>query len=222
MSALEGSPRGVGGSNLNDGVTYPINIGKAGEVLTSDVHGKYYTQTVRGQVYTGSSPAAGCVIPKYDSTTPTFCLWNPQGNTKNFELIKISMSVTVLGTSVVDSLFLGKTSSAGSGLSATGAIVAFASTPTSIFNGLLDSGVASTAKFSSAGTITLLAAATPFYHLPFSRDLATTGAGAPVMSCDFDGTIIVPPGVAISLAATPAATSTTYNISLTWAEVPIL
>ena len=222
MSQLEIVPRSGAGAVLADGVGYPALAGKNGELVTSDLHGKYYELAVRGKVFTGSSVAAGFAIPKYDSVTPMFCLWNPSGSGCNFELIKLNLAVSVLGTSVVDSYYLAYTANAGNSISTTAAVVAFAATPTYVHSALIGSGAASVSKFSSVGTNTLLAAPVVWYHLPFSRDLATTGGGAPVMQENFDGTVIVPPSTLITIMATPAATSTTYTCSLTWAEVPII
>lgn len=217
MSLNEVVARGFGAS-VQDGIAYTALGGKNAETITSDLHGKWYSQNYRGQVYHGSTPAAGVAVPISTTTAPVFTLWNPAGSGKNFELIKLDVGTVTLGTRVVSDFVLMQKTGCGSTIATGGVITAFAATPNSVFSGIVGAASQSVASFSSAGTVTLATAATIFKNLPFSHDLAS-GGSLPVMTYDFDGTVIIPPGVAVHIASNGAATGSTYGITLSWAEV---
>jgi hypothetical protein len=211
--------RGIG-TNAIDGVEIPTLGGKHGEDVVTDLHGRGYTANVRGLIYTASTPVAGVAIPKYDTTAPVFSIWNPAGSGKNLELLTLDIGFNVLGTRVVSNILLMGKTGVGATIATGGPISAFAETPTGILGGVYGgSGPTSVVKFSNAGTVTLGTAGGVARVLPFSHDLAT-GGSYPVMTYDFKGEFVLAPGAMIYLASNPAATGSTYDVSLTWAEYP--
>jgi hypothetical protein len=201
-----------------DGSTATANLGRANELIVSELHGKYLEQCYRGNVYYGSTVTAGVVIPIASTTTPTYCLWNPAGSGKLCVPI-----VTLLGWGATQSA-LGSyvwiaTTNAGSGISSTAPFVAFGTgTP---INANLGSGKVSQMKLASGGTTTLVGAGTFYRDTGISAGVSTVATpGFWVMRDDWDGAGIIPPGNAISLCGTTAIAATT-TVTLVWAEIPL-
>lgn len=205
-----------------DGSVYDQIGGKQGEGIVTDLHGKYYTQTYRGNVFYVSTVAAGLAIPISSTTAPTVALWNPAGSGKNAELIRVTLGYAS-GTSVATPIGLMFALNAGNTV-ATGAVfTAFNRSVlnTNLFNGLLGAGDTSAMNASANGTITLTAAGTWLMTLfGESALIATTAMNPYAVTHEFDGTVIIPPGVAVWLAGT-AATGALLTQTLMWAEVPI-
>ena len=211
-------------SNYQDNSTPDALLGKAGETITSDLHGKWYSQAVRGNVYYMSTVVAGLAIPISTTTAPLVMLWNPAGSGKNAELIRFS-AAQVSGTAVAAPIGLQGVINAGSSTAGTSQISAFAQNVfgTNTFNAILGGPNNSVMRSSSQGTNTSLAVTT-WLHTLFgtSAMVSTSQANNPtVVNYDFDGTLIVAPGNAVWVAA-GAATVALFAQTLVWAEVPIL
>lgn len=203
-----------------DGATPQINFGRSNDVLMSEVHGKFYQQTYRGNMFYGSTATGGVVIPIASSLTPTYSIWNPAGSGKNLVPVVALIGWTAT-TAALGNLVWQATTNAGSGISSTAPFVAFGTgTPV---NALLGAGKASVMRLGSGGTTTLVAAAS-FYRSTGMSVTATTAATsvAPgwVWRDDFDGTSVIPPGNAIHLFGTTAI-AITAQVTMVWYEAPL-
>lgn len=188
------------------------------------VHGKYWKQANNGYVFFVSTIAAGLAVPISNSTslTPTVALWNPASSGRNCALIRYTAAY-VSGTSVATPIALGYVASAGDAISTAGPFSAFNQSVlgTNLFNGQLGSGNVTKMRSSANGTNTLTAA--PVYLMTMfgeSALVATTAMNPYGVSYEFDGSVIVPPGVAVTLLAT-AATSALLAQTLWWEEIPL-
>ena len=211
-------------TNNQDGSTPDQLAGKAGEAIVSDLHGKWYQQAVRGNVYFMSTVSAGLAIPIDTTTAPLVMLWNPTGSGKNAELIRFS-AAQVSGTAVATPVGLQAVLNVGSSTAGTSAISAFAPNVfgTNTFNAVIGGPNNSVVKSSSQGTNTILAV-TAWLHTMFgtSAMVSTSQANNPVsIVYDFDGSLIVAPGNAVFVTA-KAASVALFAQTLVWAEVPIL
>lgn len=203
-----------------DGATVTANFGRSSDLIVSELHGKYFTQCYRGNVYYASTATAGVVIPIASTLTPTYSIWNPAGSGKL--LVPL---VTLLGwtatTAALGNFVWTATTNAGSGISSTAPFVAFGTG--SGLNANLGSGKVSAMRVGSGGTTTLVAAST-FYRSTGISVTATTAATsvAPwwIARDDWDGSGIVPPGNAIHLMATTAI-AVTAQVTLAYVEVPL-
>jgi hypothetical protein len=206
-------------TSISDGQNPTILMGRQAEQIFAELHGKYYTQTLRGNLYVGSTPIAGVAIPISSSTAPTPCLWNPAGSGTNAVLVAYYLGYTG-GTGVVGGLGYYAVTGAGNAIATGAPFSAFASTtPT---NGLVGSGGSSKMKWSSTGTNTLTTAGTLVRGFGVGQS-AVAAAGTSIWGLYvdyFDGTMIIPPGVAWYPAAT-AASVDTFVQSLIWYEAPI-
>lgn len=201
--------------SATDGNNYPFLQGKQMEMIVSELHGKYYTQTARGNLFIGPIATASA-IPITSTTAPTMILWNPTGSGKNAILVRYTAGWAAT-TEAPGNIQLAFVTGVGANIATGAPITAF--TTVTPFNGLLGSGTVSSMKFGSAATLT---AATSFIPLGLSH-LTTTGTatfGSFTYLVDFDGMIIVPPGVAIFDVAS-TATASTYSRGLAWVEAPV-
>ena len=194
--------------------------GQFGEDLVAELGGKYYTLARDGRVFVGSTAVAGVTVPVATTTSPTFGIWNPAGSGVNAVLIKASMGY-ISGTTIADALCYASSVGVGSVLGTP--VSAFVSTTP--LNGLVGAGRTSQVKFSAAGTNTLSAAAAGVIYrwsgISHGAPIATTAAFVPVLTEEFDGTFIIPPGVFVFPAAALTSEAGTYGISWIWAEVPV-
>ena len=189
--------------------------GKAGELIISQLHGKYFTNTYNGNTYIGSTTNAGVAIPADNATAMTFGVWNPVGSNRLLVPVHYRAGIVTLGTRVVSSLGLAFVLNCGSGIATGSPITAF--TETTPRNSLIGAGQVSTMKFGLAATIT---AVTNYMWLGLYHDLAA-GGSAPPLIVDFDGSLALLPGNAMFVISADAATGSTYAQTLVWTEVAL-
>ena len=198
---------GLQGQKLANGVNAPLSQGSFGEMLASEVMGRYYTLAYNGLVFTACNNAAQALVLVATAGQTGLFLANPPGSGKNFSLLEaIWMNdAAFTGFSLV-------------GLSY-GAYVAPGGTasngPT---NALIGTGANSVAKIGS--TLTFGAASTLLRPL-LGGYWVTTGANAASVGVkdEVAGALIIPPGQAIGFTA---LTTVSSGVGMfTWAEVPI-
>ena len=201
-----------------DGSTATINLGRANELLVAEIHGKYYTQCYRGNVYYATTTAAGVAIITSSTLTPTYSLWNPAGSGKLMVPIALMVAWGTV-TSVAGGVVWTATTNAGSSISTTAPMVAFGSG--SALNANLGSGKVSVVRAATGGTTTLVAAPTLFRTTGISVGSTALAAGTAwwVAREDYDGSMIVPPNNAIHVMASTALAATCC-ITTAWLEVP--
>lgn len=188
--------------------TQPIALmGKSGEMLLAELHGKWYTAAYRGRVFHGATAITGTILTIQTTTTATFLLYNPVSSGVNVEMI--STDVGGLGTTSA----------------VVGTILAAASvqTPTSItqitatVSGGLFSGVTSANQAKLASVATIVAQT---FFWPLFNITSTTFAAVANTHYDWDGKLVLPPGAIVNLNSSPAQTVVSEN-SHDWAEWPI-
>ena len=205
--------------SATDGNNYAALQGKQLELIVSELTGKYYTQTLRGNTFIGATASAGVVPPIFSNTAQTFGIWNPSGSGKNIVPVNLKVGLVTVGV-VTDNFALAVTLNAGS-QQATGSPIT-AGTFVAPVNALLGSGTASISKFAPA---TITAGAAPTYLKPtgISNFMAATPAAANnfwQLGEDYDGSLIIPPGVVLYVCNNIAGVAT-WNICMTWVEIPI-
>lgn len=215
---IQGQVQAPPTASATDGNNYPFIQGKQLDLIVSELHGKYYSQTVRGNCFHGATAAAGVTLPATNATALVFALWNPLGSGKNAVLIRLQVgyaATPVVAHSIVHCFKSGVGAQVATGGPITAATTA---TPN---NGMLGLGTTSSMLF-IPGTATLAAAGTILKSAGFSQ-VATTAASTTVpgwsFTEDLDGTIVIPPG-AIWYPTATAAASVAQFISISWEEVP--
>ncbi len=175
---------------------------------------KYFTDTLAGRVFIGSTAAAGVALPVETGTAVTFGLWNTSPN-RNAVPLWISMAY-VSGTIVVGGFGIAN-QSCGFAIGTAAPLSAFTDgTPK---NALLGYGGASAMRFTPSAA-TLTAGGTRCMLLGAAHEIATAGPGVSTITYDFNGALIVPPGQLIFPCYSIAQTGV-FSISMAWAEVPV-
>lgn len=196
-------------------------LGDEFEQLMDRLHGKHYQDAKAGRVFSQTTTPLGLAIPIYTSTAPVGnALWNPIGSGVNCELINYNAS-RVSGIEAFGTIGLMARKVEQSSIATGAQITAFAEVAP--INGLLGHGLTSKVKSSNAGTITISAGVAAEYvrnivgMLPV---IDTSVAESSPKEVDFDGTLIVPPGVLIWFAGSVASVAL-FAQTVTWKEIPI-
>lgn len=206
-------------SSLPDNQLVTALGAQSGETVVAELHGKYYTMTKRGNLYLGSSASGGIalIVPATTGGHPT--LWNPSGSGFNAVLVRLQLSY-VSGTNAPTAIEWAITNNAGSQVGTAAPVSTFTNVPPT--NAKLGSGNISAMKW--APTVNTFAAA-PAYLCPTGIALDTMAAAstnAPFVNIiDYDGTMILTPGNALSLCTQAATTTALFQVGLFWYEMPI-
>ncbi|MFO0476842.1 MAG: hypothetical protein ACK52K_17005 [Alphaproteobacteria bacterium] len=222
LQNVVGQPSAAGSNAIVNG-----RAGQQGDLIVSELHGRFYEANYRGNVYFGGHGSlialSANTITLTASTTPILGVWNPASNTNNLVMLQASLNV------VASNL----TSGAGPGVfvwaisNGNGAI----STGSNPFNArtLLASGSAAR-TFSGNVALTgltsnLVVVAGSTLPSPSGLTYTTLASTALLPSYagteNFDGALIVPPGGVLALLNTTSSTVFSAAGRLTWEEVPV-
>ena len=176
--------------------------------------GKYYPETAKGDVFIGSTAAAGSAYPISTGTAATFGLWNTNPN-KVGVLLNLNVGYTsgtiALGEIGIANVYAVQVATGSNITAFTDGVVG-----TTIRNGIIGSGKAPTMRFTpSAATVV---ASTACYWTGSSIESATAGLGIFTVNHDFNGQVIVPYGQFVFVCGSIAQTGL-FTMSLSWAEV---
>ena len=204
LATMKSLADGTGGVDLR--------LGNMGDLIVSELHGRYYEQAYRRNGFTVANASAVATVAVGTTASYTgLYLGNNNGNTVNLSLQKISYATSVaVPTAGFVALEAGYIASAN--ITAGGAI-----TPSNNFVGL----GASAQAVAGAGSATLPVAPTAKLFLSNANTAATTaGNVAAPQVTDLEGSIILPPG-AFAAFATFATNAAAWWFSFMWEEVPI-
>jgi hypothetical protein len=202
------------------GTNPPIRQGNQGDMIVSELHGRYYEQAYRRNLFSGAiSGATGVTASALGLITATayvgLVLYNPPGSTVNCVLQKVGYQFPIAPSAAV-------VVSIGTGFSA---LPLISTTAVTSRNNYIN-GPASVASLYSAATpgITTTAPVTtyPVYTLGFVGTVAATSSGQVNGGfTDLEGSIIIPPtGYACFYLSTAAQTNGFFG-SMAWEEVPV-
>ena len=205
-----------------DGSNQPVLQGKQGDFIYSELHGKYFTQNYRGNLFFGATAAAGLANSIFSNTTFVgLMLWNPTGSGKLLSVVRASAVMVGVGTTALSSFGYSYLANAGAGIGTGAPISAF--TAITATRGACNAQV--TGQGSSValvgGGATLTTAMTWLRNSTFG-----TGTGAATVALatqgveELDGTLIVPPGMVVALT-TDILNGGTFASSLIWEELPL-
>ncbi len=196
------------------------SIGGESQSLVDMLHGKHYADALAGRVFSQSCTPLGLAIPIYTATAIAggMPIWNPPSSGVNVELISVDIN---RGSGTADFGAIGVMARELAAI-ATGAIMT-ALAGTTPFNGKLFGGNKSKTQSSNAGTCTVTAGVAGDWvrSIACINLEADTGTAhtTTISHFDFDGTLIVPPGVLVYLAATKASAAL-YASTVVWKEIP--
>jgi len=200
---LIGAQTGTGNLKTADGVqNNPCRQGAQNELMVSELHGRYYEQALRGNMFRIANQAAVTTTAALATTWTGLAISNPAGSGVNAVVNLFSVAQVAVGAASAVGIMTGSGAAAGS-LVPKNAIV----------NG-------TTGKVTASAGATI---ATPVLDIVIGQvgSLATTGYGlTPGLVVDLGGSLIVPPGY-YAASYTTVATTTSLIFGFQWEEVPI-
>lgn len=221
----------VGVQTLADGATQTVRLGKSAEVVVQELHGRFYEQNYRTNLYSGGisaltsiSNATFTIATTGATATPIVGLYNPLASPVNAVILQASLAVILTAlTATGGAPFVWATASSSAALTATTTApmnrktLQQAGSQCKVFGGQALTGMTGTlvAQFGSAlpgGPPINTSQTYTVSGIPF-----TTG----VNTENFDGSLIVPPGGIIALLATTTPVALSAVSALLWEEVPI-
>jgi hypothetical protein len=226
----------IGPATYGDGVPAALRGGKQGDGIVSELHGRFYEQNYRGNVYSvGLSTLTSIANATFTSAdglsgtlgtaataTPIIGLWNPLTSGYNAVILQANLQLVLTATTATGPgalMWAVYTGNAG---------ITVGSQQTPVNNkSLLAAG--SQMKGLNTLALTGLAAVGNFLRasslgggLAINTSVTPANTVAPSNNVEnIDGAIVVPPGGILGLfcSTTPAAHSAVG--SLTWEEVPV-
>jgi len=199
-----------------------VRTGRLNDVIVSELHGKYFEQTSRSNIYsltlttTSSTIAAGNINAAAAAASTQFALWNPPSSKVNLVLIK-AWIIPISGTAPVSGCFHNLM------LQGVPTIQSVSTNGTAL--NCFANGQAPQARYvaSAAGTaLTGSGALTVFKPMSmaiFAGALAATTSIQPTLEV-IDGDIILPPGTGWAPCWTAAGTTFLNGYGVEWEEVP--
>lgn len=200
----------VGPNAVSDGATPLVRLGRSGEEIIQELHGRYYESTFRRAMFNAS--IAGQVTTVGTATTYTgLALSNPPSSPVNLVLNKCGYSFTVaFPAAAVIGLMAGYS---GTAVTHTSAVKVYGSVFTGQASGnwgLVDSSAALPA---TPVLNTILATG-------FTGAITTTPC-VPQTLVDLEGSIILPPGGFVAFYTSTVSGTAAGNFSFSWEEVAI-
>lgn len=208
----------VGVSRFPDGADADLQLGYNAEGIVTELHGKYYQNTLRGNSYMYSSAAAGVTLAALGNNLPT--LWNPSGSGKNLVLNKVLIG-WVSTTWAVGNIVYGYQTNVGSAIGTGAPISVFtAITPVNLNISGAGSPQASVMRFATTVTFTTAPTFLATAGINSAALAAATAASNFIMMDDLDGRIVIGPGAALQVAANGAVAGVCI-VSIYGTEIPI-
>lgn len=203
----------VGPIVAGDSTNVPFRQGKSAEAIVTELHGKYYEQAYRGNLFVATQ-TAGVTLATVAGTAPSFSLFNPAGSGKYLSLIRWDMVLTVAAATPVIGAYMLTVNTNPSAAATTGTAV----TPTP---GIVGATASAVGKPLTSATLP----ANPTLYRAFVNHLTgaiTTIPNMPAFTIDFDGTCLIAPGCTISVGQLNTDTTDASALcSVIWEEVPV-
>lgn len=198
--------------------SYPVTLaGPSGQAINSQLHGRHYFATRSGNIFFGSTLAAGVVIPFNAATlSAKFTLHNPANSGKNVELIDLNV-LQVPGSALITGLGMGFQTNLTSG---SGVPTSTTESAGLTMSGKVGTGTPS-AKLYTAATLTNVAIANLAPILWLYNNVATTVITQGPTNYNFEGKIILPPDSLCTLVNSITGTQSAAAISISWGEYPV-
>lgn len=194
--------------NLSDGIQKAARGGRQGEQIISELHGRYYEQAYRGNIFSASSQAVATTTVGLALTYTGLVISNPVTSTVNAVINKVSVMQSVIQSAQPEAYAIAV------GYNGTANVTHSAALATR--SNLVGSGKTSLVL---ADTSAVLPTA-PFYHT-FVHNTGTATANGTGSVIDLEGSVILIPG-AYALWVTPAQASVAgLWFSFSWEEVPV-
>lgn len=222
---IQGQPGPINQSSGNPN----IRMGNLGDLIVSELHGRFYEQVYRGNVYSAGSSVTALsanTITLTATTTPIVGVWNPSTSLVNLVILQaeITAFINTFTTPVGAGAFVWATSISNAAIS-TGVApfnrktLANTGSQAKAFNGgVALTGLSNNLVILEGGDFTSPTGQT---YGTIVAPTAGTSLGSFGGVQNFDGGLIVPPGGVLALLNTTSTTTMSATSRLMWEEVPL-
>jgi len=222
--------------SVQPGSTPAVRLGQQGDLIASELHGRFYEQTYRGASFRTGTTATVTATSNHGTTnglnttlataaaaTPMLGIWNPPTSSVNVVLTQATLA-TFISTATSPNPF----SSLVWAVSLGNNVITTGLTPWNSKT-LLQSGSQVKGFAGSTALTGLTNIFTAIENADFSSGgsvqygtVATTALMPSYISTqNFDGQLIVPPGAVLALYNTSQTTTMNFTGRLLWEEVPL-
>lgn len=203
--------------SMSQGSTPAIRQGQLGDVIVSELHGRYYETAYQRNLFTGMLTAGTTTSAALAASFTGLMLYNPPNSTVNIAVNKVGMSFLVaFAAAAAVGIMTAQTMTP---------LATFATTNTAIKNnfvGRAGVGVGQAQMYSTA-TIATAEPGLPGVHMIFGAGLtgAITTTPQTGFFVDLEGGLILPPGAYAATYTSTASGASSMWASFTWEEIPI-
>lgn len=194
---------------VDSSVPQSIRMGQQGDQIVSELHGRYYEQSVRQKTFTAATQAHVTTTVGLATTYTGLVISNPVGSGVNAEILFASMMQSVIQAVQVEAFAIAVGYNATTNVTHT--------TPVAVKSNLVGTG--------SAGLVVADVSATlptaPVYDT-FLTNTATATQNGAGMVVDLGGSIVLPPGGYACFVTPTQASVNGMWFAFKWAENPII
>lgn len=225
--------QGQVGAQLNADGNVPIQgfrQGRQGDIIGSGLHGRFYEQNLRGNVYSGGVATASISNATFTTgtlgvtATPIIGLWNPLTSVVNCVVLQAMLAVVMTALQNTGCGAFMWATSTGNGAISTGNTPLNRKTLTAAGSLVKDlCGLALTGMTNNLvvrGVSALMGGSSKaLAELDTAVGMTTTMTGCPIEQ--LDGSWIVPPGGVLALLCTTTPVAHSAAGGILWEEVPL-
>jgi len=188
-----------------DGVISALRAGRTGELIVSELQGRYYEASRRGGIFGASSQALVTTTVGLATTYTGLCVTNPIGSLVSLAMLKATVMQSVIQAVQVQAFAIAAGSNKVTQVTQT--------TPITPYSTLLGSGNTSAALAASAVTLPTA----PVYAVPLGNTGAATVNNTGII-VDLGGSIVLLPGSYIMFVTPTQASVAGMWFSMMWSE----
>lgn len=189
-------------TNGSDGSKIVARGGRQGDSIVSELHGRYYEQTFRENMFSVANQAVVTTSTSLNTTFTGLSVANPAGSGYNLVINKFTCGQVAVGAASAVGVSVGAGAAAGS-----------LTIRNRKYGGRASVAVASASATISAPILIALAGSV--------GSLATTGYGLmKALELDFEGSLVIQPGYFVA-SDTTIATTSALIFGFCWEEVPL-
>lgn len=196
----------VGPQVLSDGVVGTFRQGKSAEQVVQQLHGRYYEQAYRGNIFSVAIQSVATTTVGLATTYTGLCISNPVGSPVNLVLLKATMMQSVIQATQPEAFAIAFGFNAATNVTHTAAV-----TPQPARIG---SGASAYAKADTSATLPTA----PLYGA-FVQNTSAATTNGPAGLIDFEGSTILLPGAYTAWVTPGQASVAGMWFSFMWEEV---
>ena len=197
----------VGIQNVNSGSETDLRSNRSGDLIVSQGHAKYQEAVLNGDVYIGANLAGTAVVTQagLSATTPALALHNPVGSGVYLSLLTVTIDITASPAAAAGLMLAYNLKSAAAPT---------ATTLAQVTNAILDLGKLPIGQCYRISTL----AAAPLAIRYLGGSIGASAISGIQLIDNIDGSIIISPGVVVSIQTTSAASIIS---SFVWQELAL-